>query len=97
MIINGIRLTPIDAYKARKLPENTILIVARYYRDFKTYAITERHYYRARLVRRKTIAGMDESIVSEPDCNWPEIPPWHRGWIWLTIIDGFLEYFIIDH
>ncbi len=95
MIVNGYKLNVISAHEARKLPEGTVLIVERLSRDFKTYEIKERHYFRVRTQYRKTVAGQDVAIRSEPDSEWPEIPLWQLQWIWLEM-SGFMNIVTIE-
>ena len=95
-IINDCRLTPIEPHRARKLPEGTVLIVERVWRDFKTWKVTRRAFYRVITQYRKTAAGLDVAIRSEPDATWPEIPTWASDWIWLEGMDGYMGYYTIE-
>ena len=96
MIVNGYRLEPIPANEARKLPEGTVLIVHRVWHDPATYQVTREAYYRARLKRKKTVMGLDAAVYSEPDCDFPELPPWQLGWIWLEEIAGMRGFMTIE-
>ena len=96
MIIDGHRLKPIEAYKARKLPEGSVLIVERLWRDYKSYAVTKREYYRVRTKEKRTVSGPDIAIYSEPNADWPMMPTWQDAWIWLEEIPGFMGYYEIE-
>ena len=83
MIYNGYRLAVIDANEARKLPEGSVLIVHRVWKDFRTNKMLREAFYRVRTQYRRTVAGPDVAIASEPDAEWPEIPVWSPPWLWL--------------
>ena len=94
--VNGYRLTPLDYIRARDLPDGTEVIVQRLCRDFKTYAVTEKHWYRAELARRKTVGGPLEYVRSSPNADWPEIPVWQQGWIDIVPTPGYLGFYTAE-
>lgn len=80
--VNGVRLEAISASSARELPEGTHLIAEQIWHD-KDYKVSRREYYRIRVESRRTVAGPDVAMVSDPDSVWPDLPVWQGGWLWL--------------
>ena len=91
MSYNGWRLIPIEYYQASFLPDGTPLIVHQVKHRWRgnRFEVSAEHYYRVEIVHKKTAAGMDAAIYSKPDKDFPEIPPWQRGWTWLGGDPGF--------
>ncbi|MBQ3424777.1 MAG: hypothetical protein IJH38_06240 [Clostridia bacterium] len=84
MTVNGFTLRPISSIEAGKLPEGAVLIVSKSWHDQKTWAVTKTEYYRARVKYHKTVAGPEAALHSEPDYDWPSIPTWQQGWIYVS-------------
>lgn len=58
-------------------PEGTVLICERLLYDYKRGFPVESKFYRVTVGKR----GRRKVAESNPDINWPEIPPWQLGWV----------------
>lgn len=84
MTVNGHRLRSVSAVEAGRMPDGTVLIQERVWRDARTWEVTRRAFYRVTIERRRTVGGEDVAVRWAPDSDWPEMPTWQGDWIWLS-------------
>lgn len=84
MTVNGHRLRSVSAVEAGQMPDGTVLIQERVWRDARTWEVTRRAFYRVTVERRRTVGGEDVAVRWAPDSDWPEMPTWQGDWIWLS-------------
>lgn len=95
MRVNGHRIRPIDAHDARKLPDGSVVLYARMHFEYKTGKPLGADYYRCIVGTRRTVSGPEKCVISQPDADWPGIPAWRRGWVWLAG-DSVTGYCVIE-
>ena len=73
----GITLWPLDIQ-----PGDIVIIESVQYDNTNGKRLPSK-YYRAVCGQHKTVSGMMKTITAEPDDEFPLVPPWQLGWLYL--------------
>ncbi len=74
----GARVWPYD------LQVGDVVIVEEYERNYSGLTGKSK-YYRCVVKEHSTVSGKMKTINSEPDDEFPAVPPWQLGWIYLNV------------
>ena len=64
------------------LKDGMVVILERKHFDYKTGAPKESDYYRTIVGHHHTVGGDAFHLTTEPNWEWPSVPPWHGRWIY---------------